>query len=88
MCPKKVSPYKKLILNSGRTQNDIAHYLGITGHTLTRWMKGGNEASLSLEKWRILAKLLGVSLDDLPDKFGPPDEDANEDQDMAESKGP
>lgn len=47
----------------GMTQEDIAEKVGVSRQAVAKWESG--ETSPDLEKSRILAEVLGVSLDDL-----------------------
>ena len=53
------------------SQDDVANALGVTRHTVANWETGRSEARLSVRQIKTLAQLLGVSVEDLPDDFGP-----------------
>jgi DNA-binding XRE family transcriptional regulator len=53
------------------TQQDLADSLGVSTQTISNWETGQTKPKLTLADWRKLAKVLGVSMDELPNDFGP-----------------
>lgn len=52
-------------------QREIAEALGVTVHTISNWENGRREAKLTIRQTKALCKVLGCTLDDLPDDLGP-----------------
>lgn len=70
------SPLKKLRLKVGLTQAELARRIGVSDRAVRGWEKGEYPPSLTIPQIRALCRELGVSFDDLPDQFGPPEQDA------------
>lgn len=58
-----------LRLKAGLTQKAIADALGVTEQTVRNWERGKVPARLTLGQTKLLCRLLGKSLDELPDNF-------------------
>jgi len=71
MAKEVQSPLIPLMALRGKTQQDIADFLGVTRHTVGNWMTGRTEARLSLSQWYALAEFLGTTIDKLPRSFAP-----------------
>ena len=67
--PNLESRFVSLRINAGLTQKEIADALGVTEQTVRNWERGKIEARLTLAQTKLLCKLLGKSLDELPDSF-------------------
>jgi DNA-binding XRE family transcriptional regulator len=65
------SPLMRLRTLRRMTQQDLADSLGVSTQTISNWETGQTKPKLTLSDWRKLAKVLGVSIDELPDDFGP-----------------
>ena len=59
------------------TQEALSEALGITDHTYRNWIKGRSEPSMTVRQMKLLCKLLGCTLDDLPDDFTQTDDEEN-----------
>ena len=53
------------------SQTELAKALGVTRTTVMRWETGRVQPSLTIRQVKTLVKVLGVTLDELPDDFGP-----------------
>lgn len=53
------------------TQAELADHLGVTPTTIARWEMGIRQPQLTVRQVKILCKVLGITLDQLPDDFGP-----------------
>lgn len=53
------------------TQKELADALGVTDTTVMRWETGRAVPRLTISQVKTLVKVLGVTLDELPDDFGP-----------------
>lgn len=53
----------------GLTQEDVARELGVTARTVINWEKGHHEPKLTIRQIKSLCRLLGLSLDQIPDNF-------------------
>ena len=72
MYETKISPLAMLRkLRGDVTQAQLAEALGVERNTVVRWENG--RATPKLEPWQTkkLCKLLGISIDELPDSFAP-----------------
>jgi putative transcriptional regulator len=58
-------------LLKGYTQQDLADALGVARKTVSAWENGHKEPNLTLRQTKTLCKLLGYTLETLPDHFGP-----------------
>jgi putative transcriptional regulator len=67
----KESEFKKLREEAGLSQEALARLIGVTSKTISNWERGTNPASLTVPQMKALCKALGVTLDELPDHFGP-----------------
>ena len=69
---KEVSPLAMLRRIRGNiTQAELGEAIGVTANTVYRWEKG--DVKPKLEVWQVkkLCKFLGITVDQLPDNFGP-----------------
>ena len=53
------------------TQAELAKALGVTQWTVTSWEKGRTEPRLTIRQFKTLLKVLDITVDELPDDFGP-----------------
>ena len=53
------------------TQHEFAMHCGIPPATYYRWITGRTEAKLTISQMKKLCRLLNLSLENLPDDFGP-----------------
>lgn len=68
----EVSPLAVLRrLRGNISQAEIADALGVERNTVTRWETGTSKPKLEPWQTKKLCKLLGISIDDLPDSFAP-----------------
>lgn len=66
------SPLKKLREEAGLSQEGLARIIGVAGATISRWERGASPAMMSVPQMKALCKVLGKSIEELPDEFGPP----------------
>ncbi|CAA9215629.1 hypothetical protein AVDCRST_MAG92-302 [uncultured Coleofasciculus sp.] len=64
------SPLKKLREEAGLSQQELASSIGVGVTTVSRWERGVSEAMLTVPQMKALCKLLGKSIEELPDEFG------------------
>lgn len=53
------------------TQKELADSLGVTKNTVANWEKGRAIPKLTPAQYKTLLKMLNISVEDLPDYFGP-----------------
>lgn len=53
------------------SQTDLGKALGVSRTTVMKWETGRAEPNLTIRQVKTLVKVLGVTLDELPDDFGP-----------------
>ena len=54
------------------TQRDVAEALSVSIQTVRNWEHGKATPHLTIVQMKILCRLVGKSIEDLPDSFGPP----------------
>ena len=70
------SPLKKLRDELGMSQEEFARQIGTSVRTVSHWEAGDNVPTFTIAQMKALANFLrscGLTLDDLPDRFGPPE---------------
>lgn len=65
------SELKRLREATGLSQEALARLVGVTSKTVSNWERGTNPASLTVPQMKALCQALGVTLEELPDWFGP-----------------
>lgn len=68
---KKESHLETLRKEAKITQDKLAEKLGVRTHTYRNWIKGRAVARLTVEQMKTLCRELNVTLDQLPNDFGP-----------------
>ena len=69
---KEISPLAMLRrLRGNITQAEIAQALGVERNTVVRWENGRSVPKLEPWQTKKLCKILGISIDQLPDNFAP-----------------
>jgi DNA-binding XRE family transcriptional regulator len=53
------------------SQSELAAAIGVSRLTVTYWETGRTEPNLTIRQVKALVKTLGITLDELPDDFGP-----------------
>ena len=53
------------------TQTELAKALGVSRITVTFWETGRTEPRLTIRQFKTLLKVLDITVDELPDDFGP-----------------
>ncbi len=53
------------------TQQELADVLGVSRTTITNWETGRKVPNLTITQTKTLCEVLGVTLDELPNNFGP-----------------
>ena len=66
------SPFKKLRLAVGLTQDDLVRLMGVTSSTIRRWDKGEVEPTMTVSQMKAFCKAVNKTLDELPDSLLPP----------------
>ena len=76
-----VSPLKQLRIKARLTQVELARLIPdktrtktLTQQIVSAWEKGKYEPELTIRQIRALCRALGVTFDELPEDFGPPQE--------------
>ena len=72
------SEFKRLREATGLSQEALARLIGVTSKTVSNWERGTNPASLTVPQMKALCHALGVTLEELPDWFGPTPEAGEE----------
>ena len=65
------SPLMRLRTLRHLTQKELADALGVTENTVANWERGRAIPKLTPSQFKTLVKVLQISLEDLPDDFGP-----------------
>jgi transcriptional regulator with XRE-family HTH domain len=66
------SPFKKLRLAAGLSQDDLVRLMGVANSTIRRWDKGEAEPTMTVYQMKAFCKAVNKSLDELPDSLIPP----------------
>ncbi len=66
------SPFKKLRLAAGLSQEDLVRVTGISGSSISRWERGLAEPTMTVYQMKAFCKAVNKSLDELPDSLLPP----------------
>ena len=61
----------RLRLLADVTQQELADALGVSGNTVSRWETGRSVPTLTIAQTKKLCEMLKVTLDQIPDDFGP-----------------
>ena len=67
--PNMESKFVSIRLEAGLTQKVIADALGVTEQAIRNWERGKNEPRFTIQQMKLLCKMLGRTLDELPDSF-------------------
>lgn len=65
------SPFKKLRLAAGLTQEDLVRLMGVSVSTVRRWEKGEAEPTMTVYQMKAFCKAVNKTLDELPDSLMP-----------------
>lgn len=71
--PNQESKFVALRLEAGLTQKQIADELGVSEQTVRNWEQGKHLPRLTIPQVKKLCRLIGKSLDEIPDDFGSPE---------------
>lgn len=71
MTEEFISPLAMLRRLRFMTQQELADALGVSKTTIRNWEKGRVVPELTIRQTKKLCKILGVTLDQLPDDLGP-----------------
>ncbi|NER85061.1 MAG: helix-turn-helix transcriptional regulator [Leptolyngbya sp. SIO1D8] len=63
------SEFVSLRLKAGLTQRSIADALGVTEQAVRNWERGKNEPRFTIQQMKLLCRMLGLTLDEMPDTF-------------------
>ncbi len=74
--PNRTSTLVKLRQTAEVTQKQLAIALGVTEQTVRNWEQGTSVPRLTIPQTKALCRMLRLSLDDMPDCFGPQQESA------------
>jgi transcriptional regulator with XRE-family HTH domain len=66
------SPFKKLRLDAGLSQEDLVRVTGISGSSISRWERGLAEPTMTVYQMKAFCKAVNKTLDELPDSLIPP----------------
>lgn len=67
--PNMESKFVSLRLEAGLTQKAVAKALGVTEQAVRNWERGKNEPRFTIQQMKLLCKMLGKSLDEMPESF-------------------
>lgn len=67
------SPLKKLRTQAGLSQEALARQIEVSVKTISNWERGVYPPMMTVPQIKALCQALGVTLDELPDRFGPSD---------------
>ena len=65
------SPLKRLREEAGLSQQALSHKICVAVTTISRWERGVSVAMLTVPQMKALCKVLGKSIEELPDEVGP-----------------
>lgn len=71
----RISQLDALRIKAGLTQEQLADAIGVTDHTIRNWTKGRAMPKLTVSQVKKLCAALKISLEKLPENFGPTDEE-------------
>ncbi len=66
------SPFKKLRLAAGLSQEDLVRLTGLSGSSISRWERGLAEPTMTVYQMKAFCKAVNKTLDELPDSLLPP----------------
>jgi len=69
------SPLKRLREAAGLSQQELASRIGVGLATISRWERGVSPAMMTVPQIKALCRELGVTLEELPDNFGSPNDE-------------
>jgi transcriptional regulator with XRE-family HTH domain len=72
------SPFKKLRLAAGLTQEDLVRLMSVSVSTIRRWEKGEAEPTMTVYQMKAFCKAINKTLDELPDSLMPSQSEDNE----------
>jgi transcriptional regulator with XRE-family HTH domain len=67
--PNMESRFVSLRLQAGLTQKAIADALGVTEQAVRNWERGKNEPRFTIQQMKLLCRMLGLTLEEMPDSF-------------------
>jgi putative transcriptional regulator len=65
------SPFKKLRLEAGLSQDDLVRLMGVANSTIRRWERGEAEPTMTVAQMKAFCKAINKTLDELPDSLLP-----------------
>lgn len=65
------SPFKKLRLEAGLSQEDLVRLTGLSGSSISRWERGLAEPTMTVAQMKAFCKAVNKTLDELPDSLLP-----------------
>ncbi|NEQ21317.1 MAG: helix-turn-helix transcriptional regulator [Microcoleus sp. SIO2G3] len=71
------SPFKKLRLAAGLTQEDLVRLMSVSVSTIRRWEKGEAEPTMTVYQMKAFCKAVNKTLDELPDSLMPSQSEDN-----------
>ncbi|HEY9606944.1 MAG TPA: helix-turn-helix transcriptional regulator [Allocoleopsis sp.] len=66
------SPFKKLRLEAGLSQDELVRLIGVANSTIRRWERGEAEPTMTVAQMKAFCKAVNKTLDELPDSLLPP----------------
>lgn len=69
--PGQDSALKRLREAAGLSQQELASRIGVGVTTISRWERGASPAMLSVPQMKALCRELDMTIEELPDDFGP-----------------
>jgi transcriptional regulator with XRE-family HTH domain len=65
------SPFKRLRLNTGKSQEQLAREIGVAVSTIRRWERGETEPTMTLSQTKRFCRAINQNFDDLPNSLLP-----------------
>jgi transcriptional regulator with XRE-family HTH domain len=74
------SPFKKLRVEAGLSQEDLVRLTGLSGSSISRWERGLAEPTMTVYQMKAFCKAVNKTLEELPDSLLPTKSENDESQ--------